>query len=67
MMPTALHRGCVACLARAAEQTGEDQTLVLLSLIADGGYTAAGMLLHLCDSHLAQLRDAQKAYEEGTD
>lgn len=55
--PTAIHEHCVAC--RAAEGvTAEQQSLVLLGMLASGQSSVARIILDLCEPHRRWVRSS---------
>ena len=68
---TAMHGNCLACQGTAQEVRAEDQTVVLLALIASGSNPIGSILLDLCSVHreqtLKMVEDVRAAWNAGTD
>ena len=68
--PTALHKHCVACLSVAEGVKADDQTVVLLGMIASGSQPIGAILLDLCGVHREQtaeaVEDLRAAWNAGT-
>lgn len=66
-----MHGDCVACLGKAQGVNVDDQTVVVLALIASGSNPIGAILLDMCPIHQRETKtmveELRAAWNAGTD